>query len=589
MGLLDYIKGFEGYAPKAQWDYKQNSVGWGTRAKYPGEVIDKDEAERRLQSEIDNARSIVDRHAPNIDPGTKAALTSLTYNAGDTWTRSGLGAAVQAGDPNAIRERFLQYTKAGGQTLPGLVKRRQQEAQWIGNTEVFDERQRTPTGGSVSDTATGLGGYGPIAADTRMALGGPPQPATPQPNGAPQMAEQKQGGFGGLLSAFANGMQSPLFMSGAAMYNAGAEGRNVGGGFLAGGQAASEATKNQFMQDKLRREQDIEQRQQQMWDQVTSGQTPEWASGLPQNTLQLARALGPVAGPKLISEMVVKQASANSYGKQGTIVQGGDGRFYSIQFSENGQRKIEPLEIGQQGAMPGVPGAPQPGVTGQPVPPVAGQQPQAPVSLSPSRGVDVVGSKIIDKATGRPVRDAGPDLADRKTQEEVGEAKGKFIAALPKLQMAQTALAAKNELVKEEIDRALKEVNWSTTGIVGAMSRGIPGTPGFKLNQLIQTIKANIGFDQLNNMRAESPTGGALGAIAVQELTYLQSVLGSLEQAQDGETITLNLNRLKKAMDGAAERRAAALQMDLQRFGTGGGQPAAPAAGGSWGIRKLGQ
>ncbi len=428
---------------------------------------------------------------------------------------------------------------------------------------------------------------------TRMALGGPPapqqSPPTPQPNGAPPMAEQQQGGFGGLLSAFANGMQSPLFMSGAAMYNAGAEGRNVGGGFLAGGQAASEATKNQFMQDKLRREQDIEQRQQQMWDQVTSGQTPEWASGLPQNTLQLARALGPVAGPKLISEMVVKQASANSYGKQGTIVQGGDGRFYSIQFSENGQRKIEPLEIGQQGAMPGVPGAPQPGVTGQPVPPVAGQQPQAPVSLSPSRGVDVVGSKIIDKATGRPVRDAGPDLADRKTQEEVGEAKGKFIAALPKLQMAQTALAAKNELVKEEIDRALKEVNWSTTGIVGAMSRGIPGTPGFKLNQLIQTIKANIGFDQLNNMRAESPTGGALGAIAVQELTYLQSVLGSLEQAQDGETITLNLNRLKKAMDGAAERRAAALQMDLQRFGTGGGQPAAPAAGGSWGIRKLGQ
>lgn len=559
MGLLDYIKGFEGYAPKAQWDYKQNSVGWGTRAKYPGEVIDKDEAERRLQSEIDNARSIVDRHAPNIDPGTKAALTSLTYNAGDTWTRSGLGAAVQAGDPNAIRERFLQYTKAGGQTLPGLVKRRQQEAQWIGNTEVFDERQRTPTGGSVSDTATGLGGYGPIAADTRMALGGPPQPATPQPNGAPQMAEQQQGGFGGLLSAFANGMQSPLFMSGAAMYNAGAEGRNVGGGFLAGGQAASEATKNQFMQDKLRREQDIEQRQQQMWDQVTSGQTPEWASGLPQNTLQLARALGPVAGPKLISEMVVKQASANSYGKQGTIVQGGDGRFYSIQFSENGQRKIEPLEIGQQGAMPGVPGAPQPGVTGQPVPPVPGMQPQGPVSLSPSRGVDVVGSKIIDKATGRPVRDAGSDLADRKTQEEIGTARGKAQVSLPNVEALARRITAQIEAVEND-PRLVNVTGWAA-----------------KLPTLMP-----------ESITTEEKTKQLSGAAFLQAFESLKGA-GAITEVE-GEKATLALARLSNLKQDTAGYRQALAEFKqeiknlvaLARSKAGGG--AAPDAGGGPGA-----
>jgi GH24 family phage-related lysozyme (muramidase) len=129
---LSAIRGFEGFTPRATWDYRQNSNGYGTRAKFPGEVIDQAEAERRLQAEIGAARAIVERHAPNADEGTKAALTSLTYNAGADWVSSGLGDAVRRGDMPAARERFQQYTRAGGEVLPGLVKRRQAEAEWIG-------------------------------------------------------------------------------------------------------------------------------------------------------------------------------------------------------------------------------------------------------------------------------------------------------------------------------------------------------------------------------------------------------------------------------------------------------------------------
>lgn len=128
---IDAIKGFEGYNPRASWDYKQHSVGYGTRARYPGEVIDQAEAERRLQAEIANARSIVDRVAPNAPEGVKAALTSLTYNSGSDWVDAGLGHAIKAGDYNAAKDRFLQYNKADGQTLPGLVSRRQAEAAWF--------------------------------------------------------------------------------------------------------------------------------------------------------------------------------------------------------------------------------------------------------------------------------------------------------------------------------------------------------------------------------------------------------------------------------------------------------------------------
>ena len=133
---LDAIRKFEGYTPQASWDYAQFSNGYGTKALYPGEVIDKAEAERRFKAEVGDARRIVEKHAPHVDEGTKAALTSLTYNAGTAWISSGLGDAVRRGDLDQVREIFQKYNKAGGEVLPGLVSRRAQEALWIGNPDI---------------------------------------------------------------------------------------------------------------------------------------------------------------------------------------------------------------------------------------------------------------------------------------------------------------------------------------------------------------------------------------------------------------------------------------------------------------------
>jgi lysozyme len=132
---LNAIRNFEGYAPQATWDYAQLSNGFGTKARFAGEVISPAEAERRFRSEVSNARSIVEKAAPQADEGTKAALTSLTYNAGTAWIDSGLGDAVRRGDLSEAREIFQKYTKAGGEVLPGLVSRRAQEALWIGNPD----------------------------------------------------------------------------------------------------------------------------------------------------------------------------------------------------------------------------------------------------------------------------------------------------------------------------------------------------------------------------------------------------------------------------------------------------------------------
>ncbi len=126
------IKTSEGYSPTARWDVKQNTVGYGTRALSAGETITREEADKRFNTEITKAANFVDTVNPNLDAGTRAALTSLTFNAGTTWATSGLGEAIKKGDLNTARDLFMKYNQAGGELNPGLAARRYREAQWFG-------------------------------------------------------------------------------------------------------------------------------------------------------------------------------------------------------------------------------------------------------------------------------------------------------------------------------------------------------------------------------------------------------------------------------------------------------------------------
>lgn len=130
------IKATEGYQPRAQWDYKQFTNGYGTRAAHSAEVIDRDTAEQRFNNEISRAAKFVDGVNPNLDPGTRAALTSLTFNAGSDWAHSGLGQKIRAGDIAGAKADFLAYNHAGGVVDQGLANRRAREVQWFGRDDV---------------------------------------------------------------------------------------------------------------------------------------------------------------------------------------------------------------------------------------------------------------------------------------------------------------------------------------------------------------------------------------------------------------------------------------------------------------------
>jgi hypothetical protein len=82
-------------------------------------------------------------------------------------------------------------------------------------------------------------------------------------------------------------------------------------------------------------------------------------------------------------------------------------------------------------------------------------------------------------------------------------------------------------------------------GFRGAVASRIPGTKAYDLARTMETIKANLGFEELQAMRDASPTGGALGQVAVQELVALQATVANLDIGQSETQLRGNLNRIK--------------------------------------------
>lgn len=104
-------------------------------------------------------------------------------------------------------------------------------------------------------------------------------------------------------------------------------------------------------------------------------------------------------------------------------------------------------------------------------------------------------------------------------------------------------------IVLENVKKAKDQASFWTTGFVGSKLASVPGTPAFDLGQTLQTIKANIGFDKLQEMRNNSPTGGALGAVSDVETKLLQSVVAAVEQSQSQEQFKENMDVLEREYD----------------------------------------
>lgn len=142
---------------------------------------------------------------------------------------------------------------------------------------------------------------------------------------------------------------------------------------------------------------------------------------------------------------------------------------------------------------------------------------------------------------------------DKAFETTAGQNRGKQTVqlefGLPKAQTALGQRAAKDRLILQKIqsvrDRLSNDRMFSDTGLVGSGLSLVPGTDAYGLSSDMDTIKANLGFEELQDMRDASPTGGALGQVAVQELEMLQATKGKLDQGLSGEDLLNVLDELE--------------------------------------------
>lgn len=119
----------------------------------------------------------------------------------------------------------------------------------------------------------------------------------------------------------------------------------------------------------------------------------------------------------------------------------------------------------------------------------------------------------------------------------------------------------------EEANRALGLVSGTSAGPVGNFLKGFPGTDAFALQEAIKPIKAALSFDTLTEMRAASPSGGALGSISERELDLLGSAITSLNQAQSPGDVKRALTKVITHYDNwrsVIERQRGSLEEQSQ-------------------------
>jgi hypothetical protein len=178
---------------------------------------------------------------------------------------------------------------------------------------------------------------------------------------------------------------------------------------------------------------------------------------------------------------------------------------------------------------------------------------------------------VLDPATGKPKIDenTGLPMAAPVPGSPAAIAAADVAARTEK---REEGAANTGTVVFDNIEKAIGQTSGWSAG-AGSLLKSVPGSEARDLQSTIDTIVANIGFDRLQQMREASPTGGALGGIAVPELQMLQAVLGSLATEQSPPQLRENLQRLKEIYEPIAKKAAAYPNANDFGFGSGSATP----------------
>lgn len=119
--------------------------------------------------------------------------------------------------------------------------------------------------------------------------------------------------------------------------------------------------------------------------------------------------------------------------------------------------------------------------------------------------------------------------------------------------MAAAQQQRMNTIFNYNINRALEIIDrnptW-TTGLAATIGiDNIGGSEALTLLETINTLKAQLGFDQIAAMKAAAPTGATgLGQITERELAFIQAIMGSLNNELSASVLRQNLIWIQESL-----------------------------------------
>lgn len=161
--------------------------------------------------------------------------------------------------------------------------------------------------------------------------------------------------------------------------------------------------------------------------------------------------------------------------------------------------------------------------------------------VSPKPQTTTIGGNVIQFDENNPETPPKVIYSQKTADERKQDAEEKDKADQLKAQIVK----AKDVL--STIHRAQSQVAQPlTSGAQGKIGTFIPGSTAYDLDATLQTIKSNLGFDELAKMRLNSPTGASgLGALNKAELDALQSGVSNLKVGQTDEQLGENIGKVK--------------------------------------------
>lgn len=172
-----------------------------------------------------------------------------------------------------------------------------------------------------------------------------------------------------------------------------------------------------------------------------------------------------------------------------------------------------------------------PSVVTPAAPTITAPAPTAPkVSPRPAPSVDAEAKQVV-KEINKPVVDINVTPLIKQPDTQVPPKTKKELLVKQPSTVALSSYALKNVVdARDSAQKLLENPAYidALTGVTAPVMKDIPGTDAFTANQLMQNLLGRAFVNELSQMRNASPTGGAVGNVAVAEMESLSKIQSAL-------------------------------------------------------------